>query len=159
MVKVLSSTLQQCLGPFTMLLVEGTSETGFLRHLSNHLLRSPYFRKYIGFATFGYARKNWEKVFCFWDICILTCCNKLSLFKKKMLFLGSQCVKKQSYYFVYNQERPFETKSHSQWPINMVKLLPFRFQQCFGTFTVWVFKGSSEMGLFRHLCNHVLCSP
>ena len=31
--------MQQCLGPFTMILVEGSSETGLFRHLSNHLFQ------------------------------------------------------------------------------------------------------------------------
>ena len=30
-----------------MLTLEGFSETGLLRHLSNHVFRSPYIRKYI----------------------------------------------------------------------------------------------------------------
>ena len=37
----------------------------------------------------------------------------------------------------------------------MVKYLSFRFQHCFGLFTVSLVKGSSETGLFRHLSNHV----
>ena len=37
MVKVLSPRLQQCLGAFPMLLIEGSSETGFFRYSSNHL--------------------------------------------------------------------------------------------------------------------------
>ena len=49
MKKVSSSRLQQCLSPFTMLFVEGHSEGGFLRHLSNHLFRRRRIRKYIGY--------------------------------------------------------------------------------------------------------------
>ena len=41
----------------------------------------------------------------------------------------------------------------------MVKVLSFRFDQCFGPFTMLVVKGSSEMGLFRHLSNNVFLSP
>ena len=37
----------------------------------------------------------------------------------------------------------------------MVKLVPFQFQQCFGLVTMLLFKGSSQMGLFRYLSNHV----
>ena len=47
MVKVLSFRIQQCLGPFAMILVEGSSETGFLRHLSNKALRSLEVQKYM----------------------------------------------------------------------------------------------------------------
>ena len=32
-----------------MLLVEGSSETGPFEHLSNHVLRRPYFRKNISY--------------------------------------------------------------------------------------------------------------
>ena len=39
MVKVLSFSFQQFFGPFAVLLVEGSPETGLLRHLSNHVLR------------------------------------------------------------------------------------------------------------------------
>ena len=44
MIKVPSSTLQQCLCPITMLFVEVYSEAGIFRHLSN-----PLFRKYIAY--------------------------------------------------------------------------------------------------------------
>ena len=39
--KVLLFSSEQSLGPFTMLLVEGSSETELFRHLSNHVFRSP----------------------------------------------------------------------------------------------------------------------
>ena len=41
----------------------------------------------------------------------------------------------------------------------MVKVLPFRFQQCFGLFTTLLVTGSSETGLFRRLSKHVFWSP
>ena len=44
MVKVLSFRFQQCFGPFTMLVIEGSSETKLLRHLCNHVFRSPKFQ-------------------------------------------------------------------------------------------------------------------
>ena len=47
MVKVLSFRVQQCFGPFTILLVEASSDTGLFRHLSNHVLRNPQVEKYI----------------------------------------------------------------------------------------------------------------
>ena len=47
----------------------------------------------------------------------------------------------------------------SQRSITMVKVLSFRFQQCFGPFTMWLLEGSSERGLFRHLSNHVFENP
>ena len=41
----------------------------------------------------------------------------------------------------------------------MVKVLSFRFQQCFCVFRMLHVEGSSETGLFRHLFNHVSRSP
>ena len=48
-IKVLLYRFQQCFRPFTVLPVEGSSETGPYRHFSNHIFRSPLFRKYIGY--------------------------------------------------------------------------------------------------------------
>ena len=45
-----------------MLLFEGPSETGLFRHLSNHGLRSPQFRKYISFEGHLFFR-NLKKIF------------------------------------------------------------------------------------------------
>ena len=39
--------------------------------------------------------------------------------------------------------------------MNMIKVMWCRFQQCLGTFTMLLFEGSSKMGFFRHLSNHV----
>ena len=41
----------------------------------------------------------------------------------------------------------------------MLKVLYFRFQQCFRPFTVLFVEGSSELRLFRHLSNNVFRSP
>ena len=41
--------IQQCFGPFTMLVVERSSETGLFGHLSNLVFRSQYFRKHISY--------------------------------------------------------------------------------------------------------------
>ena len=41
----------------------------------------------------------------------------------------------------------------------MVKVLLFRFQQCFGPITMLLIKESSETRLFKHLSNHVFRSP
>ena len=40
---------QQCLGPFTMLLVQGYFEAVLFLCLSNHVSGIPWFRKYIGY--------------------------------------------------------------------------------------------------------------
>ena len=77
MVKVLWCSFQQCLGSFTMLLLEEFSEMGLFRHLSNHVfgvrnventksMRVTFFSKCSKFnLDFKNAEKNSEKVFCF----------------------------------------------------------------------------------------------
>ena len=49
MLKVLWFRFQKCLGPFNMLLKEGSSEAGLFRHLSNHVFWSVQFWKYISY--------------------------------------------------------------------------------------------------------------
>ena len=39
--KVSSLRFQQCFGPLTMLIIEGSSEKGLFRHLSTHVFGSP----------------------------------------------------------------------------------------------------------------------
>ena len=75
MAKVLSFRFQQCFGQFTMLLVEGSSETTLLRRLSDHVFRSPSVQKYMCYEGHPFfenfqkvqkkKKKNWEKVFRF----------------------------------------------------------------------------------------------
>ena len=93
MIKLLWSLFQQCLGTFTMLLVEQLSETGLFRNLSNHVfgvrksgntkaLRVIFFSKYSKFnIDFKIAQKNWEKVSCFWGNCICIGMVKLLLLR------------------------------------------------------------------------------
>ena len=93
-----SSGFQQCFWPFTMFLVEVSSETGFFRHLYNHLFRSPEFRKDILYqghrffwkcskfnVDFKNPKKNQEWVFCFWDYSIWIGFVKLSLLRREYL--------------------------------------------------------------------------
>ena len=49
MVRLLSSRLKQCFDLFTTLPVNWSSETRLFKHLSNHVFRSPQFRKYISY--------------------------------------------------------------------------------------------------------------
>ena len=77
MVKVLSFTFQQCFSLFTVLLVQGSSETGLFRHLSNHVFRSSYVQNYISYEgnffrkifkldlNLESGKKNSEHIFCF----------------------------------------------------------------------------------------------
>ena len=60
-VKVLSFSFEHCVGLFTILLVEGFSERGLFRHLSEHVFRSPSVQKYIsdGGHLFVGNVQNW----------------------------------------------------------------------------------------------------
>ena len=91
MIKVLSLILNQCFGPFTMSVVEGSPQTGAFRHSSKHVFRGRQFRKYIRYerhlflkmfeilCRFEKRRKNWENMFCFWTKCIRLACIQFSL--------------------------------------------------------------------------------
>ena len=45
----MSLRFQQCFGPFTMLLVEGSSETGLFRQLSRYVFRTAEVQKDISY--------------------------------------------------------------------------------------------------------------
>ena len=75
--------------------------------------------------------------------------------KSKILFIGSQCVKRQSQDLACEYETFFLTQLIWQWSKNPIKVMWCRFQQWFGTFTLFLVEGFSEMVLFRHLSNHV----
>ena len=101
MIKMVWCKFQQCLGTSAMLLVEGSSETGLFRHLSNHVfgvnnfqntkaMRVIFFSKCLKFKLdFKNAAKNWEKVFCFWDNCIWIGIVKLRLLRTAYLSSAS----------------------------------------------------------------------
>ena len=91
--KVLGVRFQQCLGKFTMVLVERFYETRLLDiYVTNFsesviseiqmLWGSSFFSKYLKFNLyFKNSAKNWEKVFCFWYNCIWTGIVKLYLLR------------------------------------------------------------------------------
>ena len=61
MEKELSFRFQQCFSPITMLFVEGSSETGVPRLLSNDVFRGPQILKYISYEShvfFGNVRNE-----------------------------------------------------------------------------------------------------
>ena len=88
------------LGTFTMLLVEGFSQTRPFRHLSNHIfrvgnfantkaMRVIFFSKYSKFQLdFKKEGKILRKTFCFSDNCIWICTVKLSLLRSGYFSLG-----------------------------------------------------------------------
>ena len=98
---MLSLRFQQCFGPFFMLLVEGSSEAGLFRYLSNHVFRSPLCQKYISYEGRPFLKmfkiesrfpKKQQKIgkmfFSFWDNWIWRCCNKLCLLSREYLSLA-----------------------------------------------------------------------
>ena len=97
MVKVLSFRFQQCFGPFSLWLVEESSETRFSGHLFNDIFRSPWVRKNIRYegyifwkvlkieSIFRKLKRKLETIFRFCDNCIWKCCDKLSLLKREYL--------------------------------------------------------------------------
>ena len=99
MIKVLSFSFEQSFGPFTMLLVEGSSETGLFRHLSNLVFQSLYvsseipqlwwssfflemFKIECKFIKF---KKNLRNFLRFWDNCVWKCYYKKSLLRREYL--------------------------------------------------------------------------
>ena len=69
--------------------------------------------------------------------------------KKRIPVIGSQRVDK---------ETLLETDLPAHWPINIVRVPPFRFEERFGPFTMLLAEGSSQTGFFRHLSNRVFRS-
>ena len=94
MIKALWWRFQQCLGTFTIFLVEGPLKPEFLGiYLTTfsesiiskiqNLWGSPFLSKCLKFKLdFKNAEKNWEKPFCCWDNCIWIGIVKFSLLRK-----------------------------------------------------------------------------
>ena len=93
MIKVLWCRFQQCLGKFTILLLEASSETVLFRHLSDYAFGVRNFENTKSMSgiffwkcsklnlDFKNASKNSEKVSCFSDNCIWIGMFKLSLLR------------------------------------------------------------------------------
>ena len=89
-IRVLPCRFQSCLGTFTILLVQASSETGLFRHLSHYVFgvrnfEKTKFMRVIFFSkcsncniNFNNEGKNSEKVFCSWFNCIWIGILKLS---------------------------------------------------------------------------------
>ena len=99
-------------------------------------------------------RKKSRKISPCWDNCILKCCNKFPLFRREYLPSAVNGLTS-SPKILHISQRDLFNPNFLQRSINMVNLLPLRFQQFFGPFTLLPVKGSSETGFFRHLSNHV----
>ena len=100
------------------------------------------------------AKKKFRNCFWLWDNFILKCCYKFSLIRSEYL-LSALNASRNSPKILDISQRDFKPQLYSQRSINMVKDVSFRFENCFGPFTVLLVEGSSETGLFRNLSNHV----
>ena len=161
---------QQFFGPFTLLLVEESLKWNFLniyltvifgirKFQNTSAMRVIFFLKMFKIEfKFWKCKENSKIIFCFWDNCIWKCCNKLHLLTRKYMSLAVNGLANSSKILHIAQRNFINLNSLSHRPINMVKVLSFRFEQCIGLFTMLLLKGSSEMGLFRHLSNHVFRS-
>ena len=93
MINVLSGGYWQCCSTFTILLVEGSSETGLFRHFSDYVfgvrnfeitksMSIIFFVKTFKISSrFHKCSKNWQKVLCFSDNSIWIGIVKLSLWR------------------------------------------------------------------------------
>ena len=93
LINALWCRFQEFLGTFTMLLVEGCSETGLFRHLSDYVfgvrnfentksMKVIFFFKYLKFQLdFKNAARNSENVFCWLNNCMRIGIVKLSLLR------------------------------------------------------------------------------
>ena len=100
MIKLLGCRFEQCLVPFTMFLVDGTSQTWLFRHLPNHVFGNCnlgntksmsviFCFKIVKFKLeFKNEQKIWEKGFCLWGNCISTGIVKLTLLRTGYLSLA-----------------------------------------------------------------------
>ena len=167
MIKVIASRFGLCLGTFTMLLLEGSSETKLFRHLCDYVfgvrnfgnkkvIRVIFFFKTFRIsARFEKCSKKLWKSFLFLRQLHLNWYRYLVSFHNTTLFISSQRANKQSQDLACQKERLFPTQLTWQWSMNMIKTRWCRSEPCSGTFTMLLLEGSSETGLFRHLSNHV----
>ena len=105
------------------------------------------------FKTSG---KDWEKVFCFFDNCVSIGSVKLCLLRRE--HLSSVVNVLTNSFKILNITKRELIQLPLQWSMNMVKVSSFRFQQCWGVFTMLLVEAYCEAALFRHFSN-VFRSP
>ena len=130
MIKMRWRRFQKLLGRFTMLLVEGFSETVLFRQLRDyvfglrnfgnrkHMTVIFFFSKYLKFKLdFKNVGKNWEKVFCFWYHCIWIGIVKLSLLRTGYFLSAANVLTKSSKIFYVNKRNFFQLNwlGRDQW--------------------------------------------
>ena len=93
LIKVMQRRIRQCLGSFTMLPVDGLSETWLFRHLSNYIFRACNFGKTKAVRIIFFFKmfkiefrfqkfsKKLRDIICFWDNCIWIGIVKLPLIR------------------------------------------------------------------------------
>ena len=99
---------QKCLGTFTILLVEASSEMGLFRHLSDYVfgvrnfentksMRVILFFKMLKISTkFQECSKKFRKIFLFLRWLHVNSYFQIVSIKNRILFIGSQCFNKTS---------------------------------------------------------------
>ena len=129
MTKMLRWRFWQCLGTFTILYVEASSETGLFRHLSDYVFGFRNFERTKSMAVIFFfsnylkfkldlenARKNWEKVFCFLDNCIWIGMVKLSLWRTRYFSSAANVLRSSPKIFHVNKRDFFQlTWLGSDW--------------------------------------------
>ena len=102
----MSCWFRQCLELLNTLIAERCSEARRFGRSSNHLFRSQYFGKYWNYETHIFlskcskfnvglikAIKIAQKIFCFWDNAVWSCCWKFFIFRREYLSSAANVLK------------------------------------------------------------------
>ena len=130
LIKSLWCRFEPCLGTFTMLLLEGSSEAGLFRHLPNHVLRIRSFGntkavRVIFFSKMFKIESRFQKciqklreVFCLWDNCFWIDIVKMSLFRTGYFSSAADVLTSSSKIWHVNKRDFFQLNWFvSDWPI------------------------------------------
>ena len=114
-----------------------------------------FFSKCLNFSLdFENVAKNWGKVFWFLDNGIWIDINKVSLLRRGYLPWAANVLISSPSILHVNKRYFFQLNWLGGDQEYYIKVMWCRFQQCLGTFTVFLVEGSSNMWLFRHLSNY-----
>ena len=117
---MLSFILQQCLGPFTMLLLKVSSEMGLLRHWSNHI---------FGTRIFGNISAMRVVFFCKclkFNNCVWIGCVKLSLLRREYWSSAVNVLRNSLKIFHITKRDFFQLSCLHSDHKNMIKVLSLR---------------------------------
>ena len=162
---------QQSFGSFTMYHIAESSKTGLVRHLSNHVFRSRYFRKYLSYEGHSFSKmlkiwstfqknleKNWQKCFCFLDDCLWIGSVKFSLLRKEYLSSVVNMLT-DSPKILHITKRNFFQLNFFAVIVDYNKAAVVQISAVFAEFPILLVAGSSETRLFRYLSRNVFRSP